>query len=126
MRSSLLLVAAAVVGCAPQESAPRSRDTLAQEVAGRTPGQAQRCISALGKENIRIVNPQTIAYGFGRTIYVNRLRAPCPSLEPLNTTIIKSHGGGQYCTGDHVRGLMPGAAIPGPVCFLGDWTPYRR
>jgi hypothetical protein len=125
MRSSLLLVAAAVVGCAPQESAPGFKDTFAQEVAGRTPGQGQRCISPLGKENIRIVNPQTVAYGFGRTIYVNRLRAPCSSLEPNNTTIIESHGG-QYCSGDHVRGLEPGAAIPGPVCFLGDWTPYRR
>lgn len=125
MRSSLLLIAVGVVGCAPQGSAPRFKDTFAQEVAGRTAGQAQRCISPLGKENIRIVNPQTVAYGFGQTIYVNRLRAPCPSLEPLNTTIIESHGG-QYCSGDHVRGLVPGANIPGPVCFLGDWTPYRR
>ena len=125
MRSSLLLIAVASAGCAPQGSTPRFKDTFAQEVAGRAAGQAQRCISPFGNENIRVVNPQTVAYGNGRTIYVNRLRAPCPSLEPHNTTIIESHGG-QYCSGDHVRGLEPGAIIPGATCFLGDWTPYRR
>ena len=125
MRSSLLLIAVAAAGCAPHGSTPRFKDTFAQEVAGRAAGQAQRCISPFGNENLRVVNPQTVAYGNGPTIYVNRLRAPCPALEPHNTTIIESHGG-QYCSGDHVRGLEPGAIIPGPVCFLGDWTPYRR
>jgi hypothetical protein len=24
-----------------------------------------------------------------------------------------------------VRGLEPGAVIPGPTCILGDWVPYR-
>ena len=125
MRSSLLLVAVAVAGCAPHGSTPSFKDTFAQEVAGRSAGQAQRCISPFGNENLRVVNPQTVAYGNGPTVYVNRLRAPCPALGPHNTTIIESHGG-QYCSGDHVRGLEPGAIIPGPVCFLGDWTPYKR
>jgi hypothetical protein len=127
MRSPLLLSAifVAAAGCAPATVEPRFKDTFAQEVTGRTAGQAQSCISPFGNQNLRVVNPQMVAYGSGPIIYVNRLRAPCPSLEPHNITIIESNGG-QYCSGDHLRGLEPGGIIPGPVCLLGEWTPYRR
>jgi hypothetical protein len=125
MRSSVLLIAAILVGCAPSGMEPRFKDTFAQEVAGRSPGKTQACIAPFGNQNLRVVNPQMVAYGTGTTVYVNRLRAPCPALEPMNTTIIESHGG-QYCSGDHIRGMEPGAVIPGPVCLLGEWTPYRR
>lgn len=124
MRSSLLLVPVLLAGCTPA-GVPGFKDTFAQEVAGRSAGPAQSCISQFGNQNLRVVNPQMVAYGHGTTIYVNRLRAPCPALEPMNTIIVESHGG-QYCSGDHVRGLEPGGIIPGPVCLLGEWTPYRR
>jgi len=125
MRLTIVPVAAAaLVGCTPS-GAPTFKDTFAQEVAGRTAGKVQSCISPFGQQNLRVVNPQMIAYGNGSTIYVNRLRAPCPALEPMNTIIVETHGG-QYCSGDHVRGLEPGATIPGPVCLLGEWTPYKQ
>ena len=40
--------------------------------------------------------------------------------------IVEGGTGGQYCRGDRVRGLEPGAIIPGPTCNLGDWVPYRQ
>jgi hypothetical protein len=124
MRSPLLLIPLMLTGCAPAGVAG-FKDTFAQEVAGRSAGPSQSCISPFGNQNLRVVSPQMVAYGTGTTVYVNRLRAPCPALEPLNTIIVESHGG-QYCSGDHIRGIEPGATIPGPVCFLGEWTPYAR
>ncbi|HEX8415024.1 MAG TPA: hypothetical protein VF637_14230 [Sphingomicrobium sp.] len=124
MRSSLFLLVA-LASCAPQGMQPGAPDALGQELAGRTPAGTSNCVSQFGSQNVRVVNPTTIAYGHGRTVYINRLTSACPALSPHNTLIIESQGG-QYCRGDHVRGLEPGAIIPGPTCFLGDWTAYRR
>lgn len=124
MRSTLLLLLP-LAACAPQAVQPGARDALAQELVGRTAAGTSSCVSTFGSQNLRVVNPRTVAYGQGRTIYVNQLTSACPALDPYNTLIIESHGG-QYCRGDHIRGLEPGAIIPGPTCFLGDWTAYKR
>lgn len=97
---------------------------LARELAGHVPGPAETCISSFPSQNLRVIDPSTVAYGSGRTIYVNHLAGPCPALSPYNTIIVETQGS-QYCRGDRVRGLEPGAIIPGPSCNLGSWTPYR-
>jgi hypothetical protein len=121
----LLMISALLSGCAQSGFAPDPAETFAQEVAGRTAGKPRNCIAPFGNQNLRIVNPQTLAYGTGPTIHINRMRTPCPSLDPSDSIIVETLGG-QYCRGDRVRSLEPGATIPGPVCILGDWTPYVR
>ena len=105
--------------------AERRRPGLARELAGYTPGHPQTCVSASSNTNLRVIDRATLAYGYGRTIYVNRLVSACPALDPTNTLIVDVQGG-QYCLGDRVRGLEPGGIIPGPSCNLQDWVPYRR
>lgn len=72
-----------------------------------------------------IIDSRTIAYGFGRTVYVNHLPAECPGLRPLETMVIEVYGG-NYCRGDRFHTVSPGSTIPGPTCLLSDWVPYRR
>ena len=79
-----------------------------------------------GSPNLRVINGQTLAYEQGTTTWVNHLRSRCPAIEPYNTVIVEPQLGTQYCSGDHIRGLEPGAIIPGPICFLGEWVPYRK
>lgn len=122
---TLLLLSLGLAGCAPNVSHPAGSDPLAIELAGRTPGAKTTCISNFGNQNVRVVNSSTVAYGHGRTIYLNRLTSMCPGLDQHNALIIETQGG-QYCRGDHIRALEPGSTIPGPTCFLGDWTAYRR
>jgi hypothetical protein len=55
---------------------------------------------------------------------VSRLRAECPGLQPLDTLIVEVHGG-RYCRNDQFRAVETGASIPGPICLLGDFVPYR-
>jgi hypothetical protein len=62
----------------------------------------------------------------GDTVWVNRLEGHCPGLRPLNTLVVEPSLGGQYCRNDRVRAIEPGSSIPGPICPLGDFTPYRR
>jgi len=119
---SLIILSAALGSCAQQMEDPQAG--LARELAGYTPGEARSCVPTSPNTNLRVVDGATLAYGYGRTIYVNRLASACPALEPTNTLIVDAQGG-QYCRGDRVRGLEPGGIIPGPSCNLQDWVPYR-
>jgi hypothetical protein len=119
----LLLIA----GCAgPVAMGPtREAEALQRDLAGRTAGAPTSCIPATGSQTLTIVDPRTLAYDQGRTIWVNRLGADCPGMRPMDTLIVELHGS-QYCRGDHFRTTSTGNSIPGPICVLGDFTPYRR
>jgi hypothetical protein len=125
MRSLVFIsaTALAIAGCA-RPAGPNDNTAFSREIAGHVAGASQSCVSTFANQNLRVIDPSTLAYGYGRTIYVNRLAGPCPGLDQLNTVIIRSYGS-QYCRGDRVQGLEPGSIIPGPQCILGNWTPYR-
>jgi hypothetical protein len=129
MRSIIFISAAAltVASCAQPPGAPDDSGNFARELAGRVAaGPPQTCVATQQSTNLRVIDRQTLAYEQGTTLWVNRLAAPCPGIEPLNTVIVEPQLGTQYCDRDHIRGLEPGGIIPGPVCFLGQWVPYRR
>jgi hypothetical protein len=126
MRSLILLLitACAIEGCTrPAEPAGAAVSSM---LAGRVAGPPQSCISSYPNQNLRAIDTSTIAYGSGRTVYVNRLPGSCPGLGDLNTIIVDARDGTRYCRGTRVRGLETGAIIPGPWCNLGDWVPYSR
>ena len=122
----ILIVALLLSGCAAAELGMPSREQadLSRELAGRVAGRAESCVSAGSSQSLQIVDASTLVYRSGDTIWLNRLRAACPGLRPFDTLIIEVRGS-QYCKGDQVRSLLPGTTIPGPVCPLGDFTPYR-
>ena len=124
MRALMLIAAAALVASCSSPVTPPGAG-FAEAIAGRVAGPPKTCISNNPAENLHVLDPQTVAYGYGRTIYINRLAAPCPALSQFNTIIAEASTGNEYCRGDRVRGLEPGAIIAGPSCNLGDWVPYR-
>lgn len=125
MRALMLIAATALVAsCSRPVSPPASG--FAATVAGRVAGPVRSCISTNPAENLHALDSQTLAYGYGRTIYINRLPAACPAVDESNTLVVEAGIGGEYCRGDRVRGLEPGANIPGPSCNLGDWVPYTH
>ena len=101
----VFVLALALAGCASKAIAPPG-NTAAREIA-----------------NVRALDNRILAYDQGAVLWLNRLRSPCPGISPAYTVIVESRTG-QYCSGDHVRALDQGV-IPGRVCFLGNWTPYR-
>jgi hypothetical protein len=124
MRALMLIAAALLAGsCARPAAMPGT--ALAQETAGRIAGPAKTCISTEQEQNLRVIDRQTLAYGWGSTVYVNHLPGICPGLDQTSTLIISAQSG-QYCRGDRVQAREPGAIIPGPGCNLSDWIPYRR
>lgn len=122
MRGHLLILLVGLAGCA--RPATVSGDDLARLIAGRTAGPERTCVASRTNDSLRAVDSMTIAYGSGTTVYINRLGGSCPGLRDLSTIIVES-AGGQFCRGDRIRALEPGAIIPGPPCNLGDWVPYK-
>ncbi|HEY8622935.1 MAG TPA: hypothetical protein VIM74_03645 [Casimicrobiaceae bacterium] len=123
MRSQILIVAAlAISSCAP--SVQPQAANLAVELAGRTAGPPQDCISTRVDQNMRPLDSRTIAYGMGRTVYINHLPGECYGLSPFNTVVAYPLSGSQYCRGDRIRAVQPGENIPGAYCNLGSWVPY--
>jgi hypothetical protein len=120
----VLLISFALAGCAALGQKEDDGAELARQLAGRSAGAAQRCAPITQAAPLEIVDRQTLAYRVGSTIYVNRLANGCPGLRPFNTLVIETQGS-QYCRGDWVRSVEPGASIPGPICPLGDFVPYR-
>jgi hypothetical protein len=123
MRKLLLLALMGLAGCS-RPVVPPGAD-LAQTLAGRVAGPPQSCVSAQSVSNLRVIDSATLGYGSGSTIYVNRLGGACPGLRELSTIIVDVQGG-RYCRGDHFRAVELTGGIPGPVCILGDWMPYRK
>ncbi|HYD38264.1 MAG TPA: hypothetical protein VEA60_11660 [Allosphingosinicella sp.] len=114
----ILLLAACAAGSA------READ-LSGELAGRTAGPARDCVPASAGDSLVARDSRTLVLRRGDTIWVNRLAAACPGLDPMSTLVVEVHGS-QHCRGDPVRALEPGQSIPGPTCILGGFTPYRR
>jgi hypothetical protein len=125
MRLLPMIVLLGACAASGTESESRDQRALAEELAGRVAGEADRCIPARQGQGLQAVDRRTIVYRDGRTIWVNRLDSNCPGLDPMNTLIVEAHGS-QYCRGDRVRGLEPQSSIPGPTCLLRDFVPYIR
>jgi hypothetical protein len=121
-----LMMLLLLAGCSATDMHSRDRSDLAAQLAGRTPGPPQDCVSIEQTSTLRPVDPQTVILDRGGTIYVNHLAGACGNLEPTDTLIVETHGS-EYCRGDHFRSQpFGGSAVPGPVCMLGDFVPYRR
>jgi hypothetical protein len=119
-----LLLAA---GCAATDSDGPTREAqaLGRELEGRVAGTPQACVPARQAQSLEIVDRQTLVYRDFDTVYVNRLDVGSPGMRPLASLIVEVHGR-QYCRGDRVRAVESGTTIPGPVCILRDFVPYRR
>ena len=114
----LLLLAACAAG-------PAGQADLSRELGGRSAGAPQNCVPAAAGDSLVARDSQTLVYRRGDTIWVNRLAAPCPGLNPMSTLVVEVHGS-SHCRGDPVRAVEPGRSLPGPICLLGSFTPWRR
>ncbi len=123
---ALILIAAAALATSCSRPAMPPGSGFAAATAGRVAGPAQTCVSTNPAENLHVIDPQTVAYGYGRTVYISHLAAPCPALSQFNSIIVDAEDGAQYCRGNRIRAREPGAVIAGPTCILGDWVPYTQ
>ena len=122
----IFLLVLALAGCAAAGSLDeRESEALSRDLAERVAGEPERCVPRIQATGLNPIDRRTLVYDTPGTLWVNRLRADCPGLRADSTILIET-GGDQYCRNDRIRALEPGGSIPGPICLLGDFTPYRR
>ena len=116
-------LSATLAGCnAPPPAGPVNAPIA--ELAGRTAGPPQRCVSLEPNESLRIAGPNAFLYGAGRTIWLNVPPGDCRGLRESDVLVTEPLG--QHCRGDLVRSIDRYSKIPGPSCRLGDFIPYTR
>lgn len=121
-RIAIMGAGLALAGCGPQ---PAAAPGVVPELAGRTAGPAQSCVELDQMSSLRFVDPRTVIYGSGGTVWISHLASDCPGA--TNGDVLITHpSGSQYCRGDIVQTVNRFGGIPGPVCVLGDFVPYRR
>ena len=139
MQSKLILALAipvsaafALAACGPVDSTPKPLTDkqsvrLTKELAGKVAGAPVNCISDFNGTNVIRISDDILLYRVsGRLVYKNTLRGGCPGLANDNDILVTEQFGGQKCRGDLIKLLDRTSGIPGPVCSLGEFVPYRK
>ncbi len=128
LASSLSLVAACgEIDSTPQPLTDKQSERLTKELAGKVAGKPVNCISDYNSTNLIKISDDILLYRVsGNLVYENRLRSSCPGLARDNDIIVSEQFGGQKCRGDLIKLVDRTSGIPGPVCSLGEFVPYRK
>jgi hypothetical protein len=124
MKRTLVLAMLALGSCAPPTPVAQQQGP-ALELAGRVAGTAERCVTILPQQSLRIADGDRhlLLYGNGRTIWANHL-GQCTF--GTDDVLVTEPVGSSYCRGDIVRSFDRFSRIPGPACVLSDFVPYSR
>ena len=123
-KSMRLLVAVLLIGGCTN-SVRNDRPALGIELAAKRIGPAQSCVSTMPGEGLAVMPDGTVGVRTGKTLWLNDAGKACKNISAMSTLIVEQHGS-QICRGDHVRAVELTGGIPGPVCILGDFVPYRE
>ena len=132
LSATLILPLIALAGCGQMDSTPvplteKQTERLDKELAGKLAGTPLNCISDFNATNMVRISDDILLYRVSRNlVYKNNLRSSCPGLARDNDIIVSEQFGGQKCRGDLLKLVDRTSGIPGPVCSLGEFVPYRK
>jgi len=127
MKTFLILPMVLVLGCAasgPVGMSDAARDRLDRDLAGRTAGPPQSCVSNRDLRSSRFVGDSIVYRGPGSLLYLNRTSGGCNAR--AGRSLITVNPTGNLCSGDIVRSVDPVSGTDWGSCTLGEFVPYRR
>lgn len=123
----MLASACGEVDSTPAPLTDKQASLLTRELEGKVAGAPVNCISDFNADDMIRVSDNILLYRVsGRLVYKNTLRSSCPGLARDTDIVVTEQFGGQKCRGDLVRLVDRTSGIPGPVCSLGEFVPYRK
>lgn len=120
-----------VAACGDVDSTPvplteKQSALLTKELNGKVAGKPVNCINDYDTSNLIRISDNMLLYRVsGRLVYQNNLRYSCPGIARDTDIIVSEQFGGQKCRGDVIRLVDRNSGMTGPVCSLGEFTPYR-
>lgn len=123
------LGATLVTGCESagdmQTRTARAQATYERELAGKTPGRAEKCLPLHRTRDMQVIDDHTILFRDGRTTYVNTTLGDCNNLANPSYALVTRNFGPQLCRGDISTVTDPTSGMTVGSCSLGDFVPYR-
>lgn len=130
--AALVMPSLALAACGEMDSTPvpltdKQAQQLNKQLEGKVAGAPQRCISDSNADHMIRVSDDILLYRVsGKLVYRNNLRSTCPGLARDSDIIVTEQFGSQKCRGDLLRLVDRTSGIPGSVCSLGEFIPYRK
>lgn len=130
--TAFILPLITLAGCGEMDSTPaplteKQTERLDKELAGKVAGTPLNCISDFQTTNMIRISDDILLYRVsGNLVYKNNLRSSCRGLARDNDIVVSEQFGSQKCRGDILKLVDRTSGIPGPVCSLGEFVPYRK
>ena len=119
---SLLVLTGSCMTPPPPSGTVHPRHSLVDLVAG----PPVQCVARMPREALLVIDDgRALSYRYGTTVYRTQIQSECPRLRPQSTISVNTIGD-RYCSGDRISVIEPGARLPGHICTIGPFTPYRR
>ena len=123
----MLLPALASCGIVSAGQSPRSERAetrLTRALSGKIAEAPQRCISRFRRNDLEIVDRNTILFKNGRNlVYRNDPEGGCAGLDP-SRTIVTTSISDDLCQGDIIRVVDQVSQSTVGVCAFSDFIPY--
>lgn len=100
---------------------------LAKALAGRTAGPAVKCVPNFRNESMKVIDDQTILFGQGRTVYLQKPAGGCPSLRLGGYSLVaRQFASNRMCQGDinEVVDVRNGVTVGS--CVFAPFVPYTK
>jgi len=115
--------------CAPTppngEMVAKEQAKFAELTAGKAAGAPLSCIPAWRRDDMVVVDDQTIAFrNVGSTVYVNHMQSACSGIEHGRNALVWKSTTSNMCRGDIAEIIDTGARITVGSCVFGDFVPY--
>ena len=121
--AALLPVMVIVASCATMGPPRDDSAELAKETAGKVAEKPRSCIALTDANGAKVFNDAIVYRASRRLTYVNAAKG-CNTFDP-DPIFVNEVRGSQLCRGDVIRTVSRSGGIPGPICILGEFTPYR-
>lgn len=121
------MLAAPSTTIAKPEHGFKSAQALARALAGRTAGQAVRCVPNFRSSEMTIIDDGTILFGEGKTIYLQKPAGGCPGLGiGGNTLVARQFATNRMCQGDVNEVVDARNGITVGSCVFEPFIPYTK
>jgi len=111
---------------ASPEAPTRAERQMERMLAGKSPGEPQRCIFLREINGTSIIDQDTILYRVDRrTVYRNEIPGGCPGLQNDRAISTRQPSDIQLCQGESIGVFEPQTGVEYGRCALGAFVPYR-